>query len=140
MTDSMGKFTFSGLQRGQYFVSVHVPGYRPERYLVEVTSIFRGVQLLIELKLEELPSLTSSELLDTHLLVEAPKEFEKGCAALRNRKMEKAVSHLEKAVRLHADFFDAQLLLGTAYLARQWEKAETALRGGAEIALECGAR
>ncbi len=134
MTDSVGRFTFSGLQRGQYFVSVHVPGYRPEKHPVEITSIIRRVQLLIELEPEESPSLAPSELLDARLPVEAIKEFEKGRAALRDGKVEKAISHLEKAVRLHADFFDAQLLLGTAYLdAQQWEKAETALRRALEL-------
>jgi tetratricopeptide (TPR) repeat protein len=69
---------------------------------------------------------------------EAREELEKGMTALlaggKKEKLEEAASHLEKAVNLYPDFFEAQLELGTVYMdLQQWEKAEKALLHATEI-------
>lgn len=40
----------------------------------------------------------------------------------------KAIAHFQKAIYFHPEFFDAELLLGTAFMdLRDWQKAENAL-------------
>jgi len=52
----------------------------------------------------------------TNTAAEAQKEYRKGLAALQEKKSEKALSYLTKAVSLFPAFFDAQLLVGTTYM------------------------
>ena len=136
--DSLGKFRFSRLQAGQYTVSVRVPGFREAKQQVMVSSLARQVQIFFDLTPEspaaaDNPALTP-EIFDAKVPAEARKEFEKGRAALQDKRAERGISHLEKAVSLYPDFFEAQLLLGTAYReARQWGKAERTLRRTLEI-------
>lgn len=135
LTDSMGKFRFSGLGQAQYVVTVRAPGYVESRQSVDLqttTTAYLQFQLVPE-KSKVISA--SPALLDARIPPEAEKEYEQGRAALlEERKLEGGIAHLEEAVRLYPDFFAAQLLLGTAYMdARQWERAERTLRRTLEI-------
>src|SRR5690349_3731991 len=60
---------------------------------------------------------------------EAREQFAQGRAALAKKSYLEAISHLEKAVFAYPSFFEAQLLLATAFIdTRQWAKAESALQ------------
>ncbi len=138
LTDNMGKFRFSGLGQAQYVITVRAPGYVESRQAVDLqtmTTAYLQFQLVPE-KSEVIPA--SPALLDARIPPEAQKEYEQGRAALlEGKKLESSIAHLEKAVSLYPDFFEAQLLLGTAYMdARQWERAERALRRTLEINLK----
>jgi tetratricopeptide (TPR) repeat protein len=65
---------------------------------------------------------------------EARREYERGRAALSEKKSDKGIEHLEKAVKLYPEFFDAQFLIATTLMdAEQWDKAEKALRRSLEM-------
>lgn len=137
-TDGTGRFRFSGLGSGQYAVNIRATGFKPEKQTVELTGIARRAQLFFELTLEKsgsaVPPAPSEQVIDARVPTEAQKEFEKGQSALLEKQADKALSHLEKAVSLYPDFFQAHLLLGITYReGQQWDKAERALRRTLEI-------
>lgn len=141
LTDSSGKFRFSGLGQAQYVVTVRAPGYREARQNVDLQTMPRAylqIQLVPE-KSEAaplpVPSNLPSNLVDARIPPEAQKEFETGRAMLIDeKKVEGGIAHLEKAVSLYPAFLDAHLMLGTAYLdSKQWEKAERELKKALEI-------
>jgi tetratricopeptide (TPR) repeat protein len=141
LTDSSGKFRFSGLGQAQYVVTVRAPGYREARQDVDLQTMPRAYlqfQLVPE-KSEAaplpVPSSLSSNLVDARIPPEALKEFETGRAMLIDeKKVEDGIAHLEKAVSLYPAFLDAHLMLGTAYMdSKQWQKAERELRKTLEI-------
>ena len=136
-TDSQGRFRFTNMKMGQYTVSVQFPGFKEAKQSVEISSFSRRAQILFDLTPEQPiaahdpadPARTPAGTIDARVPPEAQKEFEKGQAALLDKKTEKGVAALEKAISLYPDFFEAHLLLGTTYRdAQQWEKAERALR------------
>lgn len=139
--DSNGRFRFSGLNPGQYTISVSSLGFTASREQVDLDSrIVRRAQVFIQLTPEK-PTPTrnapsAAGVLDARVPVEARKEFEKAQAALPGKAKEKeqAILHLEKAIALYPNFFEAQLMLGTTYMdTQQWNKAEIPLRRAIEI-------
>lgn len=140
-TDSRGRFRFAQLPRGQYVVSVTAPCHRPDRRQVELVVIFRAY-LDIELTPDTTsPNCASSApdasvglVVDARVPAEARREFERARSALRDRKREDAFTHLREAVRLYPDFFEAHMLLGTAYTdARRLEDAASSLARASEL-------
>jgi Tfp pilus assembly protein PilF len=137
LTDSTGKFRFSGLGQAQYFVSVRAPGYREARQQVDLQTQPRAYlqfQLTPE-KTEPIARSGPAAVINIDVPPEAQKEFDQGQTILLEEKnAEKAIPHLEKAVTLHPHFIQAHLLLGTAYIdSKQWEKAERELKKTLEI-------
>ena len=137
LTDSSGKFRFSGLGQAQYIVTVRAPGYREARQQVDLATQPRAYlqfQLVPE-KTEPISPAGPGAIINISIPPEAQKEFEQGRTILLEEKnVENAITHLEKAVSLHPKFVDAHLLLGTAYLDnKQWDKAERELKKTLEI-------
>ena len=129
-TDNQGKFRFQNLARGIYKITVTTQGYNAMQQQADVQTILRSY-LLFELVPENAISSSDAPLtvLDARVPLEAQKEFERGRAALALKDSKQALAHLEKAVQLYPDFFEAQLLLGTTYInERKWREAEDALR------------
>ena len=142
-TDRLGKFRFSGLAAEQYVVSIRMPDYREVRRQVELEtnpSEYLQLQLTPE-KTDGAAPAASGRTLDANVPAEAHAELEKARAALRdNKKVEEALTHLEKAVRIYPRFYEAQLLLGTAYMdAGKWEQSAAALGRAREINPKSGA-
>lgn len=132
-TDSQGKFRFANMKVGQYTVSVQASGFKVAKQSVDISSFSPRIQVLFDLMPEQPGSANTpadlTEKVNARVPLEAQKEFEKGRAALSDKKTEKGLAALEKAISLYPDFFEAHLLLGTTYRdAQQWEKAERALR------------
>jgi Tfp pilus assembly protein PilF len=134
-TDQTGKFRFSNVQRDQYTVHIHAPGYHDIREDVELkTTLSQYLTFsLVPDESEPKPANSSSNtggVLNAKVPVEAQEEFTKARAAIMtNGNMQEGIHHLEKAVKIFPSFMEAHLMLGTAYMdTHQWERAETALR------------
>lgn len=137
MTDSSGKFRFTGLGQEQYIVSVRAPGYLEARQQVDLkttTSAYLTFNLLPEKK-ENNSQPISLAVINSKIPPEAQKEFDLGRAILiEEKKAAGGITHLEKAVKVYPEFAEAQLLLGTAYMDnKQWDKAENTLKRAVEL-------
>ena len=138
-TDRLGKFRFSGLQPAQYVLTVRHRGFRELRQQFDLeTSASEYLQL--QLVPEEgagaaPPPPLGPALIDASVPAEARAEYEKGRAALLGGgDRAKGLAHLERAVQLHPKFFEAHLLLGTAYGdAGKWDKSEAELSRAVEL-------
>jgi Tfp pilus assembly protein PilF len=145
VADAQGRYRFTGLQRGTYYVLIKIEGFQEVRQRVDVNN-FEVVQNIIldfqeerivkprtDLSGEELGIIDISELNRsypqriTDLLKTAEKDFH---AANYN----KALLELEEVVRDVPDLYAAQRMLGMAYqkLAR-YRDAESAYRTASEL-------
>ena len=137
MTDNRGRFRFPNLQRGYYKLVVNAPGYRPAQQDADMQVLFR-VYLVFELITDSaknssgLPLLT--DVIDARVPPEAREDFDNGRAALSKKNYKEAIALLEKATLGYSNFFEAQLLLGTAFMdLKEWDKAEKPLLRAVEI-------
>jgi len=136
-TDSTGRFRFSRLVPGAYSVSASAPGFRVAPQQVDITRSLPRVHLLLQLVPEgetfrKLPSAVG--VVDANVPEKARTEFEKGRSALAAKKTEEGIQHLERAVALHANYYDAQFLLGTTYMDQEnWAKATQSLTQALKI-------
>jgi tetratricopeptide (TPR) repeat protein len=130
-TDSIGRFRFARLIPGNYFVSASAPGFKVAPQQVDITRSIPRVHLLLQLVPEaETFSKPPSPIavIDVNVPEKARTEFEKGRAALADKKTQEGIQHLERALTLYANYFDAQSLLGNAYMDQEnWAKASEAL-------------
>ncbi len=136
-TDSHGRFRFANLQRGYYKVIINAPGYNPVQQDADLTFLFRTYlvfELIINNATNPAGLAASADVIDARVPADAREQFAQGRAALAKKGYPEAISHLQKAVFLYSAFFDAQLLLATAFVdTRDWAKAETALQRALEL-------
>ena len=136
-SDSRGRFRFTNLQRGYYKVVISAPGFGSVQQDVDLTLLFKAylVFTLVNNQLRHVPNLTGpAGIIDARVPAEARNEFNRGRAALAKKDQQEAITHLQKAVTLHPSFFDADLLLATAYVdMREWSKAEVVLQRALEL-------
>lgn len=128
-TDTNGRFRFQGLQRGYYTVIINAKGYNMVQQQADVNVVLRSY-LVVELTPEKasIMGMQTPIVIDARVPLEAQGEFEKGRGALALKDNKAALAHLERAVTLYPDFYEAQLLLGTTYAAeRRLKEAEAAL-------------
>lgn len=133
-SDSRGNFRFYGMRRGRYFISIDNPNYSVEPQQADVDErLVRRAYVFLQLLPTSAAVKTAPKLLDTDRLLDArvpagaQKEYERGRSAYNDKKTEKAIAALEKAIGLHSEFLAAQVLLGMAYMeVQQWEQAEQA--------------
>jgi tetratricopeptide (TPR) repeat protein len=135
-TDNQGRFRFPNLQRGYYRVIINAPGYNPAQQDADLQVLFR-IYLAFDLirdKSKGAGGAVSTYLLDANVPRDAREQFERGSSALVKKNYQEAVEHLQKAAFIHPEFYEAELMLGTAFMdMRQWEKAESALQRSLEI-------
>ena len=141
-TDNRGRFRFPNLQRGYYKIVVNTPGYRPAQQDADLQVVAR-VYLIFELTADSaknssgLPLLT--DVIDARVPGPAREAFNNGRNALTKKSYREAVGHFERAVFAYTNFFEAQLLLGIAYMdLKEWDNAEKALVRAVEIKPENG--
>ncbi len=132
MTDDRGRFRFANLQRGFYKVVINVPGFNPAQQEADLTVLFKTF-LMFELTADKsknsLGAARSIGLIDAKVPADAHEEYVRGHDALAKKNYQDTVSHLEKAIALYPDFFEANLLLATAFIdMREWAKAEAVLQ------------
>jgi cytochrome c-type biogenesis protein CcmH/NrfG len=136
-TDRTGKFIFTGLVPDQYTVVVRLPGFKEEQRHVDLNTT-TSEYVLVELSSDSSPATSrhgSPKIVSVKTSPEAQGEFDKGRAELiDNKNIDGGILHLEKAVALSPNFFEAHLLLGTAYVEKhQLDKAKHALLRAIEI-------
>jgi len=136
-TDRTGKFAFTGLVPDQYTVIVRLPGFKEEQRHIDLNTA-NSEYVLVDLTSDRSPPASrrnSSKVVNVNTSPEAQEEFEQGRAELiDNKDIDRAILHLEKAVELSPNFFEARLLLGTAYVEKhELDKAKHALLRAIEI-------
>lgn len=134
-TDPRGRFRFANLQRGYYRVIINASGYSPSQQDADLTLLFRAF-LLFSLVRNDGSSTAKPipAIIDSRIPEGAREEYARGRAALSKDNRAGAISHLKKALSLHAQFFEAELLLATVFMdRREWSEAEAALNRALQI-------
>lgn len=137
VTDNRGRFRFPNLPRGYYRVIVNTPGYRPMQQDADLQVLAR-VYLVFELTGDASKNSTGLPLLmdvvDARIPSAAREAFKNGRTALTRKSYKEAIGFLQQAVGTYTNFFEAQLLLGIAYMdLREWDNAEKAMQRAVEI-------
>jgi len=136
-TDARGRFRFTNLQRGYYRVIINAPGFGPAQQEADLTLLFK-TYLFFTITRTDSKSATGlgdlTDVIDARVPPNAREEFVRGREALAKKSGQDAVGHFQKAILIYPEFFDAQLLLATAFMdLREWPKAEAALLRALEI-------
>ncbi len=132
-TDSNGRFRFANIQRGYYRVIVNAPGYRPAQQDADLQVMFRAF-LVFELASEKAGALALLDVIDARAPAEAREALIRGREALGKKSYEESIAHLQRAIAVYPEFYEAHLLLGTALMdEREWKKAEVAFQRAAEL-------
>ena len=130
-TDSMGRFRFTRLRSGQYRVSATSGVFVSPPQLVDLSRASPRVHLLFQLAPES-PTFAKTVkvgVIDARVPLDARSAFDKGQAALAEKKTDAAILHFKKAIEIYPQFYDAHLSLGQLFMESSlWEKAETSLR------------
>jgi len=135
-TDRSGKFRFVGLSPDLYVVSLRAPGFKEVSQQVDLrTQLTDYVQLVLVAEENGSSPPNHKGVLDANVPRGALTEFEKGRdSLLQTNNAAAGILHLENAVRIYPRYFEALLLLGTAYMDQSnWEKAEHELARALEI-------
>ena len=133
-TDSMGRFRFTRLRSGTYQISVSAGALVPQTQVVDISRGSPRPHLLFQLVPPAPGAPPRIGVIDVRVPVEAKAAFDKGQAAVADKKSDAAIAHFKKAIEVYPDFYDAHLSLGQAYIeANQWEKAEATLRQAVTI-------
>jgi Tfp pilus assembly protein PilF len=132
-SDRTGRFTFMGLWKALFIVSVRVQGFTEIKQQVDLrtqVSDYVQLQLVPEETSTPIPQPKHAAVIDATIPPAARGEFEKGSEALVSEKnVDNGIRHLEKAVRLYPQYVDALLLIGRTYMDKEdWLKAEAAFR------------
>lgn len=132
-TDGSGRFRFANLQRGYYRVIVNAPGFKPSQQDADLQVVFRSY-LVFELTAENSSTSALVDVIDARAPAAAREEMVRGREALGKKSYDEAIGHLQKAVSSYPEFYEAQLLLGTAFMdEREWKKAEGAFQRAVEL-------
>lgn len=137
-TDSTGRFRFSRLRPGQYSVSARAQGLLAPPQAVDVNRLSPRIYVMLQLVPETATFRSRREgrsgVVDANVPVPAAAALEKGRAALAEKKPDEAIAHLQQAISIHPNFYEAYFLLGELYMDRsQWDKAENALRSALKV-------
>ncbi len=134
-TDAHGKFRFSGLGRGYYNVVIVAPGYAPVQQNADLQTLFKQY-LAFELRrlAASGPILGGAGVIDVRVPEPARKHYFDAHNALAEKRSVDVVRHLESALAIYPGFFEARLMLATAYMdQREWAKAEASFKLGHEL-------
>ncbi|HZI51560.1 MAG TPA: tetratricopeptide repeat protein [Terriglobia bacterium] len=144
VADSQGRYRFSGIPRGTYFINVKIEGFQEVRQRVDVGSESiiniildfeeeRNVKPATDFSGEDAEIVSVSDISKAHTpaVLEKMKSAEK---EMQGGNFAKAVPVLEEVVREAPEFYQAHRTLGTAYqkLAR-YRDAESAYRTAADL-------
>lgn len=136
--DSLGRFRFARLRSGQYRISAKAAGVIAAPQAVDLSRASPRVHVLLQL-IPETETFHPRErgragIVDARVPVLASAAFEKGRGALADKRPDEAITHLQNAISIYPDFFQAQFLLGKIYMdENQWSKAEDTLRRALKI-------
>jgi tetratricopeptide (TPR) repeat protein len=132
-TDSGGRFRFANLARGYYKIIVNAPGFRPVQQDADLQVVYRAY-LVFELTSEKAGAVTLIDVVDARAPAEAREALVRGRDALGKKSYAEAIGYLQKAIASYPAFYEAHLLLGTAFVdEREWRKAEIAFQSALEL-------
>jgi tetratricopeptide (TPR) repeat protein len=132
-TDGTGRFRFGNIQRGYYRVIVNAIGYRPAQQDADLQVMSRAF-LVFELTPANSEAAPVLDVIDARAPAPARNELIRGRTALAGKNYVEAVDHLQRAVSLYPEFYEAHLLLGTAFVnTREWKNAETAFQQAVKL-------
>jgi tetratricopeptide (TPR) repeat protein len=132
-TDGSGRFRFGNIQRGYYRVIINTPGYRPAQQDADLQVMLRAF-LVFELTPANAAAAPLLNVIDARAPAAAREELFRGRAALGKKANAEALGHLQKAITIYPDFYEAHLLLGSTFMdGREWKKAETAFQRAVEL-------
>jgi Tfp pilus assembly protein PilF len=132
-TDGSGRFRFAGIQRGYYKVIIKAPGYHPIQQDADLQVLVR-VFMMVELVSDKSGTAALIDVIDAKAPPNAREEFIRGRSALVNKSYDDAIAHLQKAIVSYPDFYQAHLLLGTAFVdTKEWLKAEATFRRAVKL-------
>jgi tetratricopeptide (TPR) repeat protein len=107
-------------------VIVAAPGYRPAQQDADLQVLFRAY-MVFELATEKAPATILLDVIDARAPAAAREELVRGRTALGKMIYPEAVEHLQRAIALYPEFYEAHMLLGTTFVdERQWKQAEGA--------------
>jgi tetratricopeptide (TPR) repeat protein len=135
-TDPRGRFRFTNLQRGYYKVIINAPGFGAAQQDADLTLLFKAYLFFALTTIDEKKPgvITALDVLDARVPAAAREEFVRGREALSKKSPQEACPHFQKAISIYPEFFEAELLLGTALMdLRAWQKAEVTLLRALEI-------
>ncbi|HEX8649844.1 MAG TPA: tetratricopeptide repeat protein [Pyrinomonadaceae bacterium] len=137
-TDRAGKFRFTGLGPEMYIVSTRTPGFEVFSQEVELkTTPVQYVSIVIKPDGSGplSPDIYPASVINANVPRDAQNEYAKGQMAMQDAsRLKEGITHLESAVRISPFFFEAQFMLGTAYMDdHQWGRAEAALQQAHKI-------
>lgn len=138
--EGSGRFQFSGIRRGVYYVTARAPGYREASQRADLILIrHTTVQLVLVPDRRNPPQAPAqaSPVDQRQLRIPEParKEFERGARELFEKKDTVAcMPHFQKAVSLYPEYYEAYHLMGTVYMDRkEWDQAEQMLNRALEL-------
>lgn len=135
-TDTRGRFRFANLQRGYYKVIISGTGFGPAQQDADLTLLFRAYLLfnLVKTDRTSTSNAPSLDVIDARVPAAAHEEYLRGRDSLAKKNQSDAIAHFRKALSIYAEFFDAHLLMGMAFMdLRDWPNAETAFSHALEI-------
>jgi tetratricopeptide (TPR) repeat protein len=131
-SDSGGRFRFPNLPRGYYRVIVSASGYRQAQQDADLQVLFRAF-LVFDL-VSENDAKPAVEVIDARAPAAARDELIRGRTALARKSYAEARDHLQKAVSLYPNFYEAHFLLGMGFVdSREWSKAENAFQRALQV-------
>jgi Tfp pilus assembly protein PilF len=135
--DNMGRFRFIRLRPGLYKVFATVAGFSATQS-VDLSRVSPRVHVLLQLVRDSATFRTREPahagIIDARVPADALAAFEKGRAAMAEKKTDVAITQLQKATRIYPDYYEAHRMLGQLYMDNsQWEKAEASLKEAARI-------
>lgn len=130
-TDTSGAFAFGGLSRGSYAVVVSLRGYQTGRWPVQI-----GFANVTGIAITLIPSHQNSgppvpkgsgTVSVRHLLIpkEARKEYRKGLKSAAHGKINEAIRHWKRSIKIYPQYAESYMQLSRAYANRgQFHLAE----------------
>jgi tetratricopeptide (TPR) repeat protein len=95
--------------------------------------VFRAY-LVFELASEKSGTFALIDVIDARAPAEAREALVRGRTALGKKSYEEAIANLQRAIVVYPKFYEAHLLLGTAFVdGREWKKAESAFQRAVEL-------
>ena len=130
-TDSLGRFRFTRLRSGTYKITATSGAAVSQSQVVDINRSNPRPHLLFQLVPEApgLPPTGRVGVIDVRVPQDAKTAFDKGIAAVAEKKSDAAVAHFKKAIEIYPEYYDAHLMLAQLYMdGGQLEKAEAGFR------------
>jgi tetratricopeptide (TPR) repeat protein len=149
-TDGSGRFRFGGLAAGNYYVEVDPAGTDYERQMQRVEArpfsargagaaeVFRVTFQLVPRKSDKDEAALAARGKGTVFYQQVPKpaelELEQAIRSFKEDAFDTGAASLKRALEIFPDYYDALVLLGTAYVNRnEFEEAVPLLKRAVEV-------